>query len=92
MLPKAHTHVKKRFWKNFAKGKACQNEFLKFIFEITLYMFQTDPMSIIGSFSLHTQQWYMSYRCADSCQQTCMTYSVHAQFLKAFYEMGWNQL
>ena len=22
---------------------------------------------------MHTQQWYMSYRFADSCQQTCMT-------------------
>jgi len=24
-------------------------------------MFRTVPLSIIGSFSLHTQQWYMSY-------------------------------
>jgi hypothetical protein len=31
-----------------------------------LYMFQTVPLSIIRSFSLHTQQWYMSYRFADS--------------------------
>jgi len=29
-------------------------------------MFQTVPLSIIRSFSLHTQQWYMSYRFADS--------------------------
>jgi len=29
-------------------------------------MFQTVPMSIIRSFSLYTQQWYMSYRFADS--------------------------
>jgi len=38
-------------------------------------------MSIIRSFSLYTQQWYMSYRFADSllasCQQTCMTYLVY---------------
>jgi len=37
-------------------------------------------VSIIRSFSLYTQQWYMSYRFADSllasCQQTCMTYSI----------------
>jgi len=37
-------------------------------------MFQTVPLSTIRSFSLYTQQWYMSYRFADSllasCQQT----------------------
>ena len=31
-----------------------------------LYMFQTVPLSKIRSFSLYTQQWYMSYRFADS--------------------------
>ena len=35
--------------------------FLKFIFGIKLYMFRTVPLSIIRSFSLYTQQWYMSY-------------------------------
>jgi len=39
-------------------------------------MFQAVPLSIIRSFSLNTQQWYMSYRFADSCQQTCMTYTI----------------
>jgi len=29
-------------------------------------MFRTVPLSIIGSFSLYTQQRYMSYRFADS--------------------------
>ena len=29
-------------------------------------MFRTVPLYIIRSFSLHTQQWYMSYRFADS--------------------------
>jgi len=33
-----------------------------------LYMFQTVPLSIIRSFSLYTQQWYMLYRFADSLQ------------------------
>ena len=37
-------------------------------------MFRTVPLSIIRSFSLYTQQWYMSYRFAESllasCQQT----------------------
>jgi len=39
-------------------------KFLKFIFGIKLYMFQTAPLSIIRSFSLYTQQYYMSYRFA----------------------------
>jgi len=29
-------------------------------------MFRTVPLSIVSSFSLYTQQWYMSYRFADS--------------------------
>ena len=29
-------------------------------------MFRTVPLSIIGSFSLYTQQWRMSYMFADS--------------------------
>jgi len=51
-----------------------------------LYMFRTVPLSIIGSFPLFTQQWYMSYRFADSLQAgsgcnnlillaSCMTYT-----------------
>ena len=55
-------------------------QFLKFIFGMKLYVFRTVPLSIIRSFSLYTQQWYMSYRFVDSlrasCQQTCMTYTI----------------
>jgi len=40
--------------------------FIKFIFGIKLYMFRTVPLSTISSFSLYTQQWYMSYRFADT--------------------------
>jgi len=40
--------------------------FLKFIFGIKLYMFRTVLLSIIRSFSLYKQQWYMSYRFVDS--------------------------
>ena len=40
--------------------------FIKFIFGIKLYLFHTVPLSIIRSFSLYAQQWYMSYRFADS--------------------------
>jgi len=42
------------------------HQFLEFIFGIKLYMLQTVPLSIIRSFSMYTQQWYMSYRFADS--------------------------
>ena len=68
------------------------HQFLKSIFGIKLYMFQTVPLSVIRSFSLYTQQWYLSYSFADSwragsiwnsvliplasCQQTCMTYTI----------------
>jgi len=44
------------------------HQFLKFIFGVKLYMFRTVPPSIIRSFSLCTQQWYMSYRFADGLQ------------------------
>ena len=42
------------------------HQFLKFTFGIKLYMFWTDPVSIITNFALYTQQWYMPYRFADS--------------------------
>jgi len=42
------------------------HQFPRFIFGIKLYMFRTVPVSVIRSFSLYTQQWYMSYRFADS--------------------------
>ena len=41
------------------------HQFLKFIFGVKLYMFRTVPLSIIRSFSMYTQQWFMSYRCAE---------------------------
>jgi len=53
-----------------------------------LYMSGTVSLSVIRSFSLYTQQWYMSYRFADSlrkgsgwnqlasCQKTCMTHTI----------------
>jgi len=31
-----------------------------------LHMFRTVPLPITRNFSLYTQQWYMSYRFADS--------------------------
>jgi len=33
------------------------------------YMFRTVPVSIIRSFSLYTQQWYVSYRFAEAFEQ-----------------------
>jgi len=49
--------------------------FLKFILGMKFYVFRKVPLSIIRSFSLRAQQWCMSYRFADSSQQTCMTYT-----------------
>ena len=34
--------------------------FLKLIFVIKFYTFRTDPLSIVRSFSLYTQQWYVN--------------------------------
>ena len=53
--------------------KPTMHWFLKIIFGMKSYMFRTVPLSIIRSFSLYTQQWCMSYKFADSCQQTWMT-------------------
>ena len=61
--------------------------FLKFIFGIKLYMFRTVPLSIIRSFSLYTQQWYMSYRFADSLRagsgRSSVVWFIISAFLKA---------
>ena len=58
-------------------------------FGIKFYMFRTVPLSTVRSFSLYTQQWYMSYRFADSllsiCQQTSMTYTVAVCTVKNFW-------
>jgi hypothetical protein len=40
--------------------------FSNFILGIKFYIFRRFPLSIIRTFSLYTQQWYMSYRFADS--------------------------
>jgi len=60
-------------------------------------MFRTVSLSIIRSFSLYTQQWYISYRIADSllagsgcsilillesCLQTCMIYTIAVCIVK----------
>jgi hypothetical protein len=53
-----------------------------------LNMFRTAPVSIIRSFSLYTQQWFMLYRFADSLRAesgrssvlilfaSCMSYTI----------------
>ena len=56
-------------------------------------MFRTVPPLIIRSFSLYTQQWYLSYRFADSllasCQQTCMIYIIAVCIVKT-PDDGWR--
>jgi len=54
--------------------------FLKFIFGIKLYMFRAVPLSIMRSFSLYTQQWYMSYRFADSLRARQRNFLKHVEF------------
>ena len=49
------------------KPSRCTN-FSKCYFGMKLCMFRTALLSIIRSFSLYTQQWYMSSRFADSSQ------------------------
>ena len=51
-----------------------------------LYMFRTIPLSIIRSFPLYTQQWYMSYRFADSLRASSGWNTLISQYL--FLE--WN--
>ena len=56
---------------------------------MNLYIFRTVPMSIIRSFSPYTQQWYMSYRFADSCRAAAVyckytTAAVYLQYTRTF--------
>ena len=72
------------------------HKFLKFIFGIKLYMFRTVLLSIIRSCSLYTQQWYMSYKFADSLRAgsgrsvlillaSCMTYTIAVCTVKNYW-------
>jgi hypothetical protein len=54
-------HKSRSYLNHLVIPTRCTN-FLKFILEMKLYMFRTVPLSIIRSYSLYTQQWYMSYR------------------------------
>jgi len=65
------------------------HEFLKFILGMKLYMFQTVPLSIIRSFSLYIQQWYMSYTFADSLRAGSGWNILITDSLRA--GSGWNQ-
>jgi len=44
------------------------HQFLKFILGMKNYLFRTVPLPIIRSFSLYTQQWYMSHKFVDGLQ------------------------
>jgi hypothetical protein len=63
--------------------------FFKLIFEIKLYMFRTVPLSIIRSFSLYTQLWYMSYKFADSLRAGSGRNSV--LILLAEVSLSWSE-
>jgi len=64
------------------------HQFLKFIFGIKLYMFRTVPLSIVRSFSQHTEQWYMSYRFVESLLSAELIFCT----LSPFYRTGATQL
>ena len=51
-------------WILVIKSTRCTN--FSHLFLEWFYMFRTVSLSIIRSFSLYTQQWYMSYRFADN--------------------------
>ena len=57
-------------------------------------MFRTVPLSIIRSFSLYTQQWYMSYSIADSLLAglltACAEFYSKNKFEKLVHLVGFN--
>jgi len=60
------------------------HKFLKFIFGIKPYMFRTVPLTTIRSFPLYTQQWYMSYRSADSLRAGSQAVSFPSLYVNHF--------
>jgi len=52
-----------------------------------LYMFWTVPLSIIRSLTLYIQQWYTSYRFADSCKQDQDGTQFHPDPARKLYDM-----
>jgi len=60
------------------------------IFGIKLYMFRTVPLSIIRSFSLYTQQRYMSYRFADSLRARSVRKVAHWSRSQAVSKPVWH--
>jgi hypothetical protein len=63
--------------------------FLKFYFEMKLYMFWTIPLSNTRSFSLYTQRRYVSYRFVDNVQAGSWWISILI-CLKAVYKPVWH--
>ena len=70
-----------------------------FYFGMELYMFRTVPLSIIRSFPLYTQQWYMSYRFAvctvenswwrtEELSETCRVSLQNKKFEKLVHILG----
>ena len=53
-----------------------------------LCMFRTVPLSTIRRFSLYIQQWYMSYRCADSLQAESGCPSLHVLDSSCVHHQG----
>jgi hypothetical protein len=68
LLAHSHQHYRcdylainnNKFYITIIKSIRCTN-FSNLFFGMKLYVFQIVPLSIIRSFSLYTQQWYMLY-------------------------------
>jgi len=65
------------------------HQFFKFILGSKLYMFRTVPLSIIRSFSLYTQQWYVIQVCWQFASRIRMELNQPDAFIPQIY--FWNE-
>jgi hypothetical protein len=66
------------------------HQFLKFILGMKIYMFQIVPLSLIRSFSLYTQQCYMSCRFAANLYDIYHCYVYSEKLLMMDKGTVWN--
>jgi hypothetical protein len=56
-----------------------------------LYMFRTDAVSLIRSYSMYTQRWYMSYRFVDSLRAGSGWNCSSILILQSVYKPVWHK-
>jgi len=54
-------------------------------------MFRTVPLSIISGLSLYTQQWYMSYRFADSLRAVSGRNKLSANVYDIYHSCAYSE-